>query len=186
MKNEGMTSQRRTTPLGTVGPTRSRAAERMITYRTLLMRPSKSQLLLEPERFPYWRVLPNSQKARQTRGSAPLKTAASRVLYIAHDADGEPGRGSISLLMRFEGLLCIQVAHDWMQDYTCSCVASGREVIRGELNAFLSHWRDMIRDICIVLYSLPMLILMYKRNSKQISDYRVWCIVLFRELPGSM
>lgn len=40
VRKDGMTSQRRTTPLGTEGPTRSRAAERMITYRTLLMRPA--------------------------------------------------------------------------------------------------------------------------------------------------
>lgn len=37
--NEGITSARRTTPLGTLGPTRSRAADRITTYRTLLIRP---------------------------------------------------------------------------------------------------------------------------------------------------
>lgn len=40
-------------------------------------------------------VLPKSQKATQTLGSAPLKTAAMRALYIAQDAAGDPGRGSM-------------------------------------------------------------------------------------------
>ena len=39
VKKDGMTSARRTTPLGTSGPTKSRAAERRITYRTLLIKP---------------------------------------------------------------------------------------------------------------------------------------------------
>lgn len=36
---DGRTSARRTTALGTFGPTRSRAAERIITYSTLFIRP---------------------------------------------------------------------------------------------------------------------------------------------------
>ena len=56
--------------------------------------------------------LPNSQKARHTRGSAPLKTVASRALYIAQDAEGDPGRGSISSSKGFKGLQCVQGAHD--------------------------------------------------------------------------
>ena len=71
--------------------------------------------------------------------------------------------------MRFEGF---QITHDWVQDRTCSCVASGGEkVIRSELKAVLSHWRDMIRDMGIVLYSLSMLILVYNPNSKRKSEY---------------
>lgn len=50
---------------------------------------------------------PNSQKATQTLGSAPLKTAASLDLYIDQDAAGEPGRGSIML-----SIWCIQL-HRW-------------------------------------------------------------------------
>lgn len=41
--NDGITSARSTTPLGTSGPTRSKAADRMITYRTLLIRPRNRQ-----------------------------------------------------------------------------------------------------------------------------------------------
>lgn len=59
VRKEGMTSASRTTPLGTLGPTRSRAAERIMTYRTLLIRPK-------------------SQKEAHTRGSAPSKTAFRR------------------------------------------------------------------------------------------------------------
>lgn len=39
VRKDGRTSASRTTPLGTAGPTRSRAAERMITYDTLFIRP---------------------------------------------------------------------------------------------------------------------------------------------------
>jgi hypothetical protein len=39
------------------------------------------------------RYLPNSQKAAQTRGSAPSKTALSRARYTAQDAAGDPGIG---------------------------------------------------------------------------------------------
>ncbi len=42
-RKDGTTSARRATPLGTLGPTRSRAAERMITYNTLLINPMKNQ-----------------------------------------------------------------------------------------------------------------------------------------------
>lgn len=41
VKKDGRTSARRTTAFGTSGPTRSRAAERMITYKTLLIRPRR-------------------------------------------------------------------------------------------------------------------------------------------------
>lgn len=47
-------------------------------------------------------VLPNSQKAAQTRGSAPWKIAFSLALYMAQDADGEPGRGSMLSLLSEE------------------------------------------------------------------------------------
>ena len=40
VKNEGRTSARRTTAFGTSEPTRSTAADRIITYRTLLIRPN--------------------------------------------------------------------------------------------------------------------------------------------------
>jgi hypothetical protein len=46
VKNEGMTSARRTVDLGTSGPTRSRAAERMMTYDTLFMRPARLLAML--------------------------------------------------------------------------------------------------------------------------------------------
>ena len=39
--------------------------------------------------------LPKSQNAAQTRGSASLKMAASRALYIAQEDAGEPGRGNM-------------------------------------------------------------------------------------------
>lgn len=39
--------------------------------------------------------LPKSQKAVQTRGSAPLNMLAIRARYIAQDDAGEPGRGSM-------------------------------------------------------------------------------------------
>ena len=40
-------------------------------------------------------LVPKSQKATQTLGSAPLKTAAIRALYMAQDAAGDPGRGNM-------------------------------------------------------------------------------------------
>lgn len=46
------------------------------------------------------RGLPKSQKAAQTRGSAPLKTAFSLSLYMAQDEAGDPGRGSMLSLRR--------------------------------------------------------------------------------------
>lgn len=39
VKKDGRTSARRTSDFGTLGPTKSRAAERMITYKTLFMSP---------------------------------------------------------------------------------------------------------------------------------------------------
>lgn len=42
--------------------------------------------------------LPKSQNAEQTRGSAPLKIAASRALYMAQDDAGDPGKGNMSSL----------------------------------------------------------------------------------------
>lgn len=50
---------------------------------------------------------PNSQKATQTLGSAPLKTAANLDLYMVQDAAGDPGRGSMLLLK-----CCIEL-HRW-------------------------------------------------------------------------
>lgn len=75
VKKDGRTSARRTTDLGTFGPTRSRAAESIITYRTLF-------------------ISPNSQNATSTDASAPWKIALNRALYNAHDEPGEPGIGS--------------------------------------------------------------------------------------------
>ena len=40
--------------------------------------------------------LPKSQKAAQTRGSASVKMAANRALYMAQEDAGEPGRGNIA------------------------------------------------------------------------------------------
>ena len=45
--------------------------------------------------------IPNSQKAAQTRGSAPSKTAFRRALYIAQEDEGAPGRGSMTLGWRY-------------------------------------------------------------------------------------
>ena len=42
--------------------------------------------------------LPKSQNAKQTRGSAPLKIAASRALYMAQEDAGDPGRGNMSAM----------------------------------------------------------------------------------------
>ena len=39
--------------------------------------------------------LPKSQNAAQTRGSASVKIAAKRALYMAQEDAGEPGRGNI-------------------------------------------------------------------------------------------
>ena len=39
--------------------------------------------------------LPKSQNAEQTRGSAPVKIAVSRALYMAQEDAGEPGRGNM-------------------------------------------------------------------------------------------
>ena len=41
---------------------------------------------------------PKSQNERQTLGSAPLKMVAILDLYMAQEAAGEPGNGSIPLL----------------------------------------------------------------------------------------
>lgn len=41
----------------------------------------------------YGAVVPKSQKAAQTRGSAPSKTAFSRARYTAQEDAGEPGMG---------------------------------------------------------------------------------------------
>lgn len=44
--------------------------------------------------------IPKSQKARQTRGSAPSKTAFRRARYVAQDDAGEPGIGRRGIGMR--------------------------------------------------------------------------------------
>ena len=44
--------------------------------------------------------LPNSQKATQTLGSAPLKTCLRRSPNKAQDEEGEPGSGSAILASR--------------------------------------------------------------------------------------
>ena len=60
------------------------------------MRPRKDkcQCFLALER---WSMgLPKSQNAAQTRGSASLKIAANRALYMTHEEAGDPGRGSMA------------------------------------------------------------------------------------------
>lgn len=47
--------------------------------------------------------LPNNQKAMHTRGSAPEKIAWRRALYIAQEADGEPGKGSMNFIFELAG-----------------------------------------------------------------------------------
>lgn len=49
--------------------------------------------------------LPKSQNAEQTRGSAPLKVAASRALYMAQEDAGDPGRGNMLPFLMGETLL---------------------------------------------------------------------------------
>src|SRR4051812_10225416 len=63
VKKEGRTSARRTTALGTFGPTRSRAAESIITYSTLFMRPRK--LLVRGAKVEK-SYRPNNQNATRT------------------------------------------------------------------------------------------------------------------------
>ena len=61
------------------------------------MRPKSADIRVEwlPIRQRMELHLPKSQKAVQTRGSAPLSMLAIRARYIAQDDAGEPGRGSM-------------------------------------------------------------------------------------------
>ena len=57
--------------------------------------PNRSLSLVWCGRWLVWNNVPNNQNATQTFGSAPSKRAANRARYMAHDAEGEPGNGSI-------------------------------------------------------------------------------------------
>ena len=90
VKNDGRTSASRTTALGTLGPTRSRAAESIITYKTLFIRPETSQRVITQQ---VKKNPPNNQNAISTEVSAPWKMVLNRALYRAQVDPGEPGSG---------------------------------------------------------------------------------------------
>ena len=59
---------------------------------------SVTAILEEPVNLSHWgqrSILPNSQNATQTRGSAPLKMALKRFRNRAHEHDGVPGKGNM-------------------------------------------------------------------------------------------
>lgn len=68
--------------------------------------------------------LPKSQNAEQTRGSAPLKMAESRALYMAHEDAGEPGKGN---MLAMEASVLAEAGHLSENE---SCNQSARAVNR--------------------------------------------------------
>lgn len=83
--------------------------------------------------------LPNSQKATRTELSVPLKTAARRARYSAHEEDGEPGMGSrpevagVRFMARHSAGGRVG-SERWMMMGECDIFRpGGRRVVGGEL-----------------------------------------------------